>query len=187
MIPFESKAALLLIDIQKGLDEWVFYGDNRNNLEAEGNAAKILGHWRNLNLPVFHIQHASQNLNSPLHASKPGFEIKKEVQPIRGEPIIVKHVNSAFIGTDLKARLEEKQITHLVIVGLTTNHCVSSTVRMASNYGFKTFLVADATAAFDQTGLMGEKFDADLVHEITLANLKDEFAELVTTEGLLNS
>ncbi len=180
-----NTAALILIDIQKGLDEHGFYGGNRNNPNAEENATAILNKWRQSNRPIFHIRHASQNLESPLHISKPGFEIKDKVKPLANEPVITKQVNSAFIGTDLKERLEEKDITDLVIVGLTTNHCVSTTVRMAANYGFSTYLVADATAAFDQLGLNDKKFDAELVHQIAVANLKDEFAKIVSTDQVL--
>ena len=178
--------ALLLIDIQKGLDDEAYYGGNRNNKDAEQKAAKILNTWRSLNLPLFHIQHSSQNPESRLHKSKPGFEIKDEVKPADGEPVIVKEVNSAFIGTDLKERLEKAGVGTIVIVGLTTNHCVSSTARMAGNLGFETILIADATATFDRIGINGEKYSAELIHLTTLASLKDEFAEIMDTEGLLS-
>lgn len=77
------------------------------------------------------------------------------MKPIDGEIIIKKNVNSAFIGTDLKERLDNEKITKLVIVGLTTDHCVSTTTRMAGNYGFDTFIVSDPTAAFNKKGREG--------------------------------
>lgn len=179
--------ALLLIDIQYGLDDWGFYGGNRNNLEAEKNAAKLLHKWRALKLPVYHIRHSSQNPESPLHASKPGFTIKKEVFPIQGEPIISKNVNSAFIGTNLEEQLKEAGISTLVIVGLTTNHCISTSVRMASNLGFKTHLISDATATFDRIGLNCENYDSELIHQTTLASLNGEFATILDSDELLLS
>ena len=178
-------AALLLIDIQKGLDEEDYYGGNRNNPDAEAKAAQILHRWREHKLPIFHIQHSSQNPKSKLHRSHPGFEIKEEVKPLPGEPIIVKEVNSAFIGTDLKALLDKQSIETLVIVGLTTNHCVSSTARMAGNYGYHTILISDATATFDRVGINGEVYASELIHLTTLASLKDEFAKIWSTEQLL--
>ncbi|MEM8999222.1 MAG: cysteine hydrolase family protein [Bacteroidota bacterium] len=181
----KKNTALLLIDIQKGLDEWNFYGGNRNNPHAEHNMEKILHQWRNLGLPIFHIQHSSTNTESPLHASKPGFEIKDVVKPIDGEPVVVKNVNSAFIGTDLESQLKQEGINTVVFVGLTTNHCVSTSVRMAGNLGFDTYLIADATATFDRMGLHGEKFDAELIHQTTLANLHGEFATVLDTDTLL--
>ena len=133
---------------------------------------------------IFHVQHSSQNIDSPLHASKPGFKIKDEVLPLKGEPVFVKTVNSAFIGTDLEKVLKNKKIKNLIIAGLTSQHCVSTSVRMAGNLGFKVFLVEDACAAFDEIGIDGEKLSAELVHKVTMANLKDEFAQIVTTDSV---
>ncbi len=189
MEPLDPKklenVALLLIDIQKGLDDWEFYGGNRNNLDAEKNASKILNAFRKLNWPIFHVRHSSTNPESPLHASKPGFMIKEEVVPIEDEPIITKHVNSAFIGTDLEQRLRDQGIKQVIIVGLTTNHCVSTSTRMAANLGFETYLITDATATFDRKGINGKTFEAELIHQTCLANLNDEFAQILNSEQLL--
>ena len=181
----EQNTALILIDIQKGFDEEEYWGGNRNNKDAEEKSALILNKWRELNLPIFHIVHSSQNPISRLHESDPGFEIKDEVKPIDGEPIIKKDVNSAFIGTDLKERLDSKGINKLVIIGLTTNHCVSTTTRMAGNFGFDTLLISDATATFDRIGINGELFDSEIIHQTTLANLNNEFAKVINTKELL--
>ena len=56
---------------------------------------------------------------------------------------------------------------------------------MAGNYGYDTLLIADATATFDRIGINGEKFDSELIHQTTLASLHNEFAEVITTEKLL--
>lgn len=180
-----QNTALLLIDIQKGFDDEEYWGGNRNNKDAEAKSAIILKKWRAINLPIFHIVHSSKNPISRLHESHPGFEIKEEVKPIDGEPIIKKDVNSAFIGTDLKERLEQQAITKLVIIGLTTNHCISTTTRMAGNFGFDTLLISDATATFDRIGINGEKFDSEIIHQTTLANLNNEFAKVIDTKKLL--
>lgn len=181
-----ENAALLLIDIQKGLDDEAYYGGNRNNKNAEQKIVAILQQWRQLDWPIFHIKHSSQNPNSRLHPTHPGFEIKDEVKPLGQEPIIVKNVNSAFIGTDLKAQLDASGIKTLILVGLTTNHCVSATARMAGNLAYKTIVISDATATFDLLGINGEKYNSDLIHLTTLASLKDEFAEIMTTAELLS-
>jgi len=178
---------LLLVDIQKGLDDWAYYGGNRNNMDAEENASKILNRFRRLGWPIFHVQHSSTNTSSPLHPSKPGFQLKDAVKPMSNEPIIVKKVNSAFIGTDLEQRLKDSKIDTLVIVGLTINHCISTSVRMAANLGFETILISDASAAFDMVGVDGTKYDAELMHQTALAGLKDEFAQIVTTKKLLKT
>ena len=177
--------ALLLIDIQKGLDELEYYGGHRNNLMAEENAARLLNIWREMEWPVFHVKHNSTNPNSPLVKGKPGNEIKDMVKPLSKEPVIEKNVNSAFIGTDLKERLEKQSISQLVIAGLTTEHCISTTVRMAGNLGYEIFVLSDATAAFDKTGISGKKYPAELVHDIELASLHNEFAIVIETAELV--
>lgn len=180
----QRNTALILIDIQKGFDDEEYWGGNRNNKDAEQKSAMILKKWRALKLPVFHIVHSSQDPASRLHKSHAGFEIKDEVKPISGEPVIEKNVNSAFIGTDLQEQLESKGIKDLVIVGLTTNHCVSTSTRMAGNFGFKVLLISDATATFDRTGINGELFTAETIHQTSLASLNDEFATVIDTQKL---
>lgn len=124
------------------------------------------------------------NLDAERNAGN-GF--KDIVKPADGEPVIRKNVNSAFIGTDLQERLEADGIRTVVIVGLTTDHCVSTTVRMAGNLGFDVFVVSDATATFNKKGFGGQDFPAELIHETALASLDGEFATVVTTRSLEES
>jgi nicotinamidase-related amidase len=179
--------ALLLIDIQKGLDQLEFYGGERNNPEAERNAGLILEYWRKNKWPLFHVRHCSVTPGSPLTEGLPGNEHKEEVKPLPGEPVISKNVNSAFIGTDLQERLDALGIRTVVIVGLTAEHCVSTTARMAANLGYATVVVSDATAAFRSKGLNGEAIPAQLVYDVTLATLNREFAEVLPTGDVLGS
>lgn len=102
-----------------------------------------------------------------------------------GERVHVKKVNSSFIGTTLERELRDAGVDTLVVVGLTTNHCVSTTVRMAGNLGFTVYLVADATATFDRLGLDGEMRPAAEVHEAALSDLSEEFATIVNTAEML--
>jgi len=178
------KTALLLIDIQEGLDEPGFYGEERNNLHAEENCEKALKLFRLKKWPIFHIKHNSTNPDSPLFLGKSGNNIKDLVAPHNGEVLYEKSVNSAFIGTPLELSLKAEGVERVVIVGLTLEHCISTSVRMAANLGFKTILLADATAAFDKQGANGAHFSAQLVFDVTIANLKDEFAEIMTTAQL---
>ncbi|MBI1770001.1 MAG: cysteine hydrolase [Bacteroidetes bacterium] len=177
-----NKPALILIDIQKGFDNLEYWGGQRNNPNAEKNASELLKIWRENNLPIFHIKHCSSIPTSLLNETNEGNEFKDVVKPIDGETIIKKNVNSAFIGTSLKEQLDNAKISKLVIVGLTTDHCVSTTTRMAGNFGFETFLVSDATATFNKKGIDGQNFSAELIHETALASLNNEFASIVTTE-----
>lgn len=179
-----DRPALILVDIQKGFDNIEYWGGQRNNPGAEENASELLKLWRKYQLPVFHIKHCSSNPDSLLHETKKGNHFKDLVAPIDTEPIIKKNVNSAFIGTGLEEQLHNLKISKLVIVGLTTDHCISTTTRMAGNLGFDTFLVADATATFNKKGLEGQNFPAELIHATALASLNIEFATIVTTEFL---
>lgn len=183
----EKNPALILIDVQKGFLEEDYWGGNRNNKNAEEICGEILDRWRSLSLPVFHIRHSSDNPDSKLHRDHPGFQFNELVLPKDGETIITKNVNSAFIGTDLKELLDRNNITTLVIAGLTTNHCVSTTTRMAGNFGYETFVVSDATATFDRIGINGEKYSAELIHLTALANLQDEFATVISSEKFLDN
>ncbi|GAB5523875.1 MAG: cysteine hydrolase family protein [Roseivirga sp.] len=178
----DQKPALILIDLQKGWDDTAHWGGNRNNPHAEKKAVELLKTWRQAGLPVFHVIHSSREAGSRLHPDHPGFAMIDEIVPAENEPVIIKEVNSAFIGTDLKERLEAENINTLVIAGLTTNHCVSTTTRMAGNFGFQVYLIADATATFDRKGLNGEIFPAELVHQTALASLHDEFAQVIDSE-----
>ncbi|WP_184162161.1 cysteine hydrolase family protein [Chryseobacterium shigense] len=182
----DKNPALILVDIQKGFLDENYWGGNRNNKNAEKISGVLLEKWRELRLPVFHIRHSSANPESKLHESDPGFQFNDYVLPQNNEPVITKNVNSAFIGTDLKERIDEQGINTLVIVGITTNHCVSTTARMAGNFGYETYVISDATAAFDRLGINGEKYDAELIHLTALANLNDEFASVWNSEKLLN-
>lgn len=179
-----DRPALILIDIQKGFDDVDYWGGQRNNPDAENNAGELLELWRKNKLPIFHIQHCSSTPTSLLNETNEGNQFKDIVKPINGEPVIKKNVNSAFIGTNLKELLDNEKISKLVIVGLTTDHCVSTTARMAGNFGFDTFLVSDATATFNKKGIDGQNFSAELIHETALASLNGEFATIVTTDFL---
>lgn len=184
MDPLPENTALVLIDIQRGFDDP--YWGTRNNPEAEANAARLLAVWRAAARPLFHVQHRSRNPQSPLFPGQPGCEHKPEVKPLAGEPVIGKDVNSAFIGTDLEARLRAQDITTLVICGLTTPHCVSTTARMAGNLDFRVLIPADACAAFAQTGYDGRQYGAEIVHQVALANLNGEFADVLLTADVLD-
>lgn len=178
-----GNAVLILIDVQKGLDDPVW--GPRNNPTAERNMARLLKAWRETKRPVIHVRHMSRRPGSPLAPGIPGNEIKDEVKPEGDEPVVEKDVNSAFMGTDLESRLRKNGFDTLVFGGLATDHCVSSTARMGGNLGFTCYVVADATATFDRVGYDGRRYGAEEVHGTALASLHGQFATVVSTDELL--
>lgn len=177
------RTALLLVDVQQGFDDprW----GTRNNPEAEARMAQLLEAWRGRGLPVIHVQHCSTEPDSPLRPDRPGSALKEATGPRPGELVIQKRVNSAFIQTPLETCLRSQGISNLVVVGLTTDHCVSTTVRMAGNLGFTVFVVSDATATFDRKGVDGGWHPAEEIHHIHLASLHGEFCTVLSCSSVL--
>jgi nicotinamidase-related amidase len=176
---------LILIDIQTGFDDPVW--GPRNNPEAETNAGRLLAHARTADWGVIHIRHVSHTPGSPLSGN--GLAFKPEVTPLPHEPIVEKSVNSAFIGTDLETRLRTAGETDLVICGLTTPHCVSTTTRMAANLGFTATLAHDACAAFaanaDTSWAGLPPMSAENIHISAVSHLHGEFASACSVGDIL--
>lgn len=182
----KKNPALLLVDIQKAFLEKDYPGLIRNNEYAELICAKILKKWRTLDLPIIHVRHSSTNPESKLHKSRPGFEFNDYVTPLETEMVLTKEVNSAFIGTNLENILIKSHIDTLVIVGMTTNHCISTTVRMSGNLGFDTYLISDSTACYNTKGMNGEIIDCNTIYNSALASLQEEFATVIDSKELFD-
>jgi nicotinamidase-related amidase len=177
--------ALMILDVQKGFDDP--YWGKRNNPQAEENMARLQAVWRKRKGTIIYSKHLSVLPKSPLHhTNKEGTEFKDIIKPSPDEPVFTKQVNSAFIGTELEIYLSEQKITTVVITGLSTQHCVSTTTRMSGNLGYQTYLVSDAIAAFEITDHKGKTHSANMVQELELAMLQKEFATILTTDEIIN-
>ncbi len=186
MTPFDpARTVLLVIDAQQGFAERDAAGDRRNNPEALDRIVDLLGAFRSASHPIFHIRHSSTEPNSVFRPERPGYQPIVVARELPGETVIVKQVNSGFIGTDLEGRLREAGLRTLIICGATTNHCVETTTRMAGNLGFDARLVRDATWTYDRVGPDGEPHTAEAIHAMSLSNLLGEFAEIVTTPDVV--
>ena len=179
------KPTLIVVDMQQAFDD-PMWGE-RNNPDAEANVARLLAAWRAAEAPLIHVRHRETDPEFHVfNEGGPGFAFKPEAIPLEGEPVVTKGVNSGFIGTDLEERLRAAGATTVVIAALTTDHCGSTTARMAGNLGFETWVVGDACATFDREGPDGEVFPADLIHRTALASLHDEFADVISTDEALS-
>lgn len=221
-IDFTLSSALILIDNQSAFGHPTttsHWGTSRSNPLYEVNLQALLSAFRTARtssstpLEVIHVFHSSVTPGSPLHPNHPS----QGIQPLDfavpasdgSEPVFWKCVNSCFIGTRLESHLREKGIRQIIIAGLTTDHCVSTTVRMAANLGVvdrflgegpvrvrsdgthekevrvekgRIILVSDATATFGKGG-----FDSEIVHKVSVASLEGEFADVIGTEEVVKA
>ncbi len=182
-----ERTALLLIDVQQAFLDMEAGGARRNNPHAVDNIARLLDGFRASDAAIVHVRHASREPASPLRADRPGHAPIPAARERPGEPVVVKSVNSSFIGTGLEDLLRADGRHTLVIAGITTNHCVETTARMAGNLGFDARLVEDACYTFDRIGHDGRRETADDIHRMTLSNLDREFAAIVTTDIVLGA
>ncbi len=185
---FDEITALLMIDVQKGVDVLNYWGGptgRRNNLHAETHLRLLLDGWRKRRFPVFYTVHDSREARSPLKLSLPTGRIKEGLEPRDGEIVIRKDVNSGFVGTNLELMLQRQRIHRLVVAGFFTNMCVETTVRTAGNLGYDTYVVADACATSNRVGWDGVDRDAELVHAMAITSMDGEFCTALTTTDAL--
>ena len=189
MIPrFDTRTALLLIDVQHGVNELSHWGGpsgRRNNPRAEERMRALLGAFRERDLPVAFTRHDSREDASPLKLSLAGGAQLDGLETADGDIVVVKDVNSAFVGTSMEVRLRRAGVDRLLVAGFFTNFCVETSVRMAGNLGFDVYLAHDACATTNRVGPDGIDRDAELVHDVSVANLHGEFCTAISTEEAL--
>ncbi len=185
---FGAETALLIIDAQKGvnvLEHWGGPGARRNNPGAEKLIGQALNAWREARLPVFYTAHDSREPHSPLKLSLPTGAFIPGLEPRAGETVIEKDVNGGFIGTDLEIRLRRAGVTRLVTVGFFTNMCVETTIRQGGNMAYDMYLLEDACATTNRVGYDGRKYEAELVHALSVASMHREFCTALPTAQAL--
>ncbi|WP_228254883.1 cysteine hydrolase family protein [Aquirhabdus parva] len=178
-----TPTALIIIDMQIGMS--LPTAGERNNPTAEKNIATLLTLWRQEKQPIIHIRHISRSLNSSFYPNQPSADFQPELAPLPHEHVVEKNVPDAFIQSGLERWLHQRNIKSLVIVGVSTNNSVEATVRSAGNLGFNTIVINDATFAFAKHDYSGRPRTAEEVHDMSLANLDDEYAKIMTTEKLI--
>lgn len=169
--------ALLIIDMQRDFVEPGGFGETLGNdvslLQAIVPTVQAVLHaWRQAGGWVIHTReaHAADLSDCPpakrlrgapslrigdegpmgriLVAGEPGNAIIPELAPVDGEWVIDKPGKGAFYATSLQAGLKNRGITHLVVMGVTTEVCVQTTLREANDRGYDCLLVEDGTESY---------------------------------------
>jgi nicotinamidase-related amidase len=177
-----SRAVLLPIDMQQGFDEpsW----PPRWNKQMDANGLALIAEWRATGRPIIHVRHDSVEPGSTLTPGTPGNSFRPGFGPQGDEPLITKSVNSAFIGTDLDLRLKRLGAKHVIAFGISTDQCVSTTIRTGANMGWDMILVPDACDCFALPDGKGGTISAEDIHAAHVATLNFEFCRSLFTSEL---
>lgn len=172
-----AHAALLIIDMQRDFVEPGGFGASLGNDVTRLQAiiptcAAVLAAWRAAGGCVVHTRegHTSDLSDCPpskrergqptlrigdvgpmgrvLVIGEPGHAIVPALAPVAGELVIDKPGKGAFHATPLQAELQRRGITQLVIMGVTTEVCVQTTMREANDRGHECLLVEDGTDSY---------------------------------------
>ena len=181
-LAFDARTALVPIDMQRG---FVLDPARSNNPAIDANGLRLLSAWRAAGLPLIHVRHDSVQPGSVFTPGQPGNALRPGFEPQGAEPLVTKSVNAAFIGTDLDLRLRRLGVEQVVLFGLVTDMCVSTTARVAANLGYRTVVVGDACATFALPDAEGRLMAAEAIHRAHLATLQAEFAQVVDTETVV--
>jgi nicotinamidase-related amidase len=178
-----DRAVLLPIDMQQAFDApgW----PRRWNRAADAHGRALLAAWRRAGRPIIHVRHDSVTAGSSLAPGQPGNAFRPGFEPLDGEPVVAKSVNAAFIGTDLDLRLKRLGARHVVTFGISTDMCVSTTVRTGANFGWDMILVPEACDCFDLPDGHGGVIPAEQIHAAHVATLGFEFARLMSVGELV--
>lgn len=174
-----DRAVLLPIDMQQAFDAppW----PRRWNRQVDANGLSLLAAWRAAGRPIIHVRHDSVQPGSTLAPGAPGNRFRRGFEPLEGEALVTKSVNSAFIGTDLDLRLKRLGARHVVTFGISTDMCVSTTVRTGANMGWDMILVPDASDCFELPDGTGGIIPAEEVQRAHVATLAFEFCRTLST------
>jgi nicotinamidase-related amidase len=184
-VNIEKNAALVVVDVQKGFD-WSLAWGQGNNPRVEENIVALCDMWEATGRPIVSVRHTANRAVSPFAPWSPGRGLKTGLVHVRFNVTVEKTVNSAFLGSpDLRDWLDSGSVSQIVVVGIQTNMCVESTARMGANLGYDVIVPLDATSTFDlKAG--GRVFTGEELAQVTAANLAGGgFATVVTTKGLL--
>lgn len=176
--------ALLVIDMQMGMQHRIDGGRTLVNPAAPDGVAALLAAFRAAGRPVIHVHHDDADPASPFRRGEPGGAPMPCALPVPGEPVLWKQGSSAFAGTGLDALLRRMGVADIVLCGAVAAFCVTSTTRAAADLGFRVVLPTDALLGFDIPAHDGGRIDGATVMRVTLSLLGADFARLDSVAGL---
>ncbi|HFH9837546.1 TPA: cysteine hydrolase family protein [Streptococcus suis] len=166
------KSALLVIDIQNLLVEEKPYAIEERLALWQDSITKA----RQAGIEIIYVRHHDQELVK----GTADWEIHSIVAPLASEKIFDKSFNSAFKETGLHAYLQEKGMEQLIIMGLATNFCIDTTIKVAYELGYKVAVLQDGTT----TGYSGKLDAKDLINHYQ--NIWSwNFAQVDTLENII--
>jgi nicotinamidase-related amidase len=172
--------ALLVVDMQVEMADRIAGGRLPVIPEALAHMAQLAQLFRARGQEVVHVHHHDNDAASPFRRGTPSGAPMQGTAPQGDEAVFWKSGSSAFVGTGLDAYLRRKGVDLIVVIGAVAAFCVTSTVRAASDLGFKVILPSDALLGFDLPAHDGGRIDAQTVHLVTLSLLGADFAKVVT-------
>jgi len=184
-----SKAALVVIDIQKGIVAWERKLAPNSASAVIGNVSKLVSKFRESGKPVFLVHVTSIDGKDMLHpildqppqwgsGSRPAdwSDFVEEIKPTEKDIVIAKRQWGAFYGTELDLQLRRRKIETIVLCGVSTNLGVETTARDAYQRGYNQVFAIDAMAANSKDE-----------HEATLKYIFPRIGLLRTTDDILNA
>lgn len=174
---------LLIIDIQMD-----YFPGGKMELDspdlASQNAGRLLDFFRKNDIPVIHIRHESVHSDAKfLKQGTSGTDFHPDVHPREGEFVVAKNYPNSFRDTLLGEILDKYDNPHLVICGMMTHMCVSSTVRAAWDLGYGVTLIHDACATRPLKSVAGV-VDGRSAHVAHISAL-ERFATIQSVEDFL--
>ncbi|MCU6671573.1 isochorismatase family protein [Enterobacteriaceae bacterium H4N4] len=173
--------ALLIIDMQKFVEDRINQGVQFYPSNAINNMTIVLRQFRKEQALVAHVVHQTAEEGSVLHQDSPFYPAIGDFEPTPDERVFIKRTSSAFASTDLKHYLEAKGISEVVVMGAVAGFCVNSTVRHGSDLGLKMTVVKDAVISFDLPDAQREEKN---IHDVTMKLLEAGFARMVFADAV---
>jgi len=184
----EKNTALLIVDMQ---NDFALPGAPQCVAGAMAiipNLKKVLNHFRNCSLPVFHVVREYRADGSDIEATRrdefltnqrycvpetKGCDVVDELKPTKGEYRIVKNRFSGFMNTELDLILRRLNVSNIVVCGIQYPNCIRATIFDGVALGYSVTLVTDATGAQTEEVAKANIYDISNIGVICMAT--DQF------------